>query len=80
MEIKPGIYKHHKGAYYLVIGVFNHTETLEPFVVYVGSSGFWIRPLESFISAVNQSSPRFSFVREVTSGKVGQVLKDGGKI
>lgn len=34
MEIQPGIYRHFKGNRYEVIGIANHSETMEPMVVY----------------------------------------------
>jgi hypothetical protein len=35
MKIQTGIYKHYKGQRYLVIGLARHSETEEPFVVYI---------------------------------------------
>lgn len=34
-KIQTGVYKHYKGHRYLVIGVARHSETEEPFVVYI---------------------------------------------
>lgn len=82
-EIKPGIYRHFKGDRYLVLGVFHCTETLEKYVAYVGLSGFWIRPMELFLkeAEVNKNTvPRFSFFKEVTAGKIGQIIIDKGRI
>ncbi len=47
MDIRPGKYRHFKGNLYEVIGVANHSETLEPMVVYralYGDGGLWVRP------------------------------------
>lgn len=47
MEIKPGRYRHFKGKEYEVIGVANHSETMEELVVYralYGERGLWVRP------------------------------------
>ena len=46
--IKKGIYAHYKGNKYQVIGVANHSETLEKMVVYkalYGEGEIWVRPL-----------------------------------
>ncbi len=44
---KPGIYEHYKGNRYELIGVANHSETLEKMVVYrdlYGENELWVRP------------------------------------
>ena len=33
-DIEPGIYVHYKGSRYLVLGVAEHSETGEKFVIY----------------------------------------------
>ena len=46
-EIKKGRYRHYKGNDYEVIGVANHSETLEKMVVYralYGEREVWTRP------------------------------------
>ena len=46
--IKIGIYRHYKGNKYEVIGIANHSETLEKMVVYkalYGDGEIWVRPL-----------------------------------
>ena len=51
------IYRHFKGKFYKVIAVATHTETDEQLVVYqalYGNYGYFVRPLESFISKVDQ--------------------------
>jgi hypothetical protein len=51
----PGIYRHHKGARYRVIGVAKHSETGEDLVVYqalYGEMGLWVRPLSMFCETV----------------------------
>ena len=51
------IYRHFKGKFYKVIAVATHTETEEQLVVYqalYGNYGYFVRPLESFISKVDQ--------------------------
>ena len=45
--IEKGIYRHYKGKEYEVIGVANHSETLELMVVYralYGKGELWVRP------------------------------------
>ena len=53
--IKPGKYIHYKGNMYEVIGVANHSETMEPVVVYqalYGEKGLWVRPAEMWFELV----------------------------
>ncbi len=66
-----GVYLHYKGNYYLVLGIGEHTETNEKFVVYISLSprpGYRmrIRPLKMFTQTVKWPSgkrkPRFVFV------------------
>ena len=54
-KIRPGIYRHHKGAKYQVIGEAKHSETLEPLVVYralYGEFGLWVRPKAMFCEQI----------------------------
>jgi hypothetical protein len=66
--VTPGIYRHHKGQDYEVLGVAKHSETEEEFVVYralYGDRGLWIRPVAMFTGIVDKggvSVPRFSRV------------------
>ena len=70
MEIKPGKYRHFKGYLYEVIGVANHSETMEPMVVYralYGEHGLWVRPASMWEEVVDRDGyhgPRFQFVEE----------------
>ena len=66
--IQPGRYRHYKGGLYEVLGVANHTETEEAFVVYRAlppspyPPTLRIRPVDMFIETVavdGQSRPRF---------------------
>jgi len=53
--IEPGRYRHYKGGEYEVIGVAQHSETLERLVVYrplYNDSGLWVRPLAMFTETV----------------------------
>jgi len=60
VEIQPGKYKHFKGGEYEVIGVSNHSETLEKLVIYralyvseeFGEDALWARPLELFTDTI----------------------------
>ena len=69
MDIQPGIYRHFKGNRYEVIGVANHSETMEPMVVYralYGEQGLWVRPASMWNETVDKPEyhgPRF--VKEV---------------
>lgn len=68
-DIKPGLYRHYKGNFYTVIGVAQHSESEERFVVYrpeYGDRRLWIRPLSMFAERVmvgGQSLPRFEFIQ-----------------
>ena len=71
--VLPGVYRHHKGQHYDVLGVAKHSETEEEFVVYralYGDRGLWIRPLAMFVERVEKdgvSVPRFSRIDEETA-------------
>lgn len=68
MSVKIGIYEHYKGKKYRVLGVGQHSETEDSYVVYqtlYGDFGLWLRPLEMFTEEVEvdgQKRPRFKFV------------------
>ncbi len=70
MEIKPGKYRHFKGNLYEVIGVANHSETMEEMVVYralYGEHSLWVRPASMWEEVVDRDGyhgPRFQFVEE----------------
>jgi len=69
-NIKTGRYKHFKGGEYEVIGVANHSETLEKLVVYralYGEGEFWVRPAEMWNDTVEYKGKtvlRFEFIGE----------------
>ena len=68
MDIKPGIYRHFKGNRYEVIGIANHSETMEPMVVYralYGEGGLWVRPAAMWNEHVERdgyAGPRFQYI------------------
>lgn len=70
MEIKPGRYRHFKGKEYEVIGVANHSETMEELVVYralYGERGLWVRPASMWNELVErdgQTFQRFTLIPE----------------
>lgn len=70
--VSPGVYRHHKGQQYEVLGIARHSETDEEFVVYralYGDHGLWIRPLAMFTESVDKggaSVPRFARIDEKT--------------
>ena len=70
MDIKLGKYRHFKGNEYRVIGIAQHSETMEKLVVYqalYGESGLWVRPLEMWTEQVERdgySGPRFQYIGE----------------
>ena len=65
MELKPGKYRHFKGGEYELIGIANHSETMEPMVVYralYGEGGLWVRPASMWNEIVDKNGyhgPRF---------------------
>jgi hypothetical protein len=64
-EIELGKYEHFKGGKYEVLGVAQHSETLEKLVVYrplYGEGGMWVRPLTMFFDMKEKDGkqvPRF---------------------
>ena len=66
--IQSGRYRHYKGQKYTVIGVAQHSETMEELVVYrqeYGDFGLWVRPRKMFAETVTvngQSIPRFQWI------------------
>lgn len=72
-KINVGRYRHFKGGEYEVIGVANHSETLEKMVIYralyhsdeFGDNALWARPLQDFRVTVEfngQKVPRFKYL------------------
>lgn len=72
-ELKLGKYQHYKGTMVVVIGIAEHTETKEKFVVYnhkkeeTGEDYLWVRPLKMFLEDVvvdGKKMPRFTYFEE----------------
>ncbi|WP_299177085.1 DUF1653 domain-containing protein [uncultured Neptuniibacter sp.] len=68
-EVRPGLYRHYKGAEYEVLYVARHSETEEWLVVYkqcYGDESMWVRPLDMFTESVETQDgslvKRFAFV------------------
>ncbi|MBM3386523.1 MAG: DUF1653 domain-containing protein [Betaproteobacteria bacterium] len=65
-ETPPGLYRHHKGGQYRVLGTVRHSETLEPMTLYqalYGQQGLWVRPAAMFSETVTVDGvvqPRFA--------------------
>lgn len=60
-QIPPGRYRHYKGNEYEVIGIAQHSETLEPMVIYralYGSFGLWARPAQMWNESVGDGTVR----------------------
>ncbi|MCR4314283.1 MAG: DUF1653 domain-containing protein [Candidatus Uhrbacteria bacterium] len=65
-ELPMGEYEHYKGGVYEVIGVANHSETLEKMVVYKHSDGeLWVRPLAMFTELVEVNGKKIPRFRKV---------------
>ena len=71
MSLEKGIYKHYKGNLYEVLGVAQHSETLEHLVVYktlYGDFSTWVRPLDMFQESMEKGGEqvaRFEFVESI---------------
>ena len=69
MEFKKGIYEHYKGNRYELLGIANHSETLEKMVIYkalYGENELWVRPVSMWNETVEingQTVPRFKFIK-----------------
>lgn len=69
-ELKLGRYRHFKGKEYQLIGVAQHSETLEAMVVYralYGAHGLWVRPAAMWSETVERDGycgPRFTYIGE----------------
>jgi len=67
-DLPPGRYRHFKGNEYELIGLAQHSETMEWHVVYralYGEFGLWIRPSAMFAETVEldgQQVPRFRYL------------------
>lgn len=67
-EPRPGVYRHFKGNYYLLLSMAQHTETRETLVIYqalYGERGLWARPLAMWNETVERdgiAQPRFAYV------------------
>ena len=70
MNLKPGKYRHYKGKLYEVLGIAQHSETLEKLVVYKAlyqpeGENLWVRPLAMFLEDVEiegKKVKRFEFI------------------
>ena len=61
-KIKLGKYRHYKGNEYEVIGIANHSETLEKMVVYkalYGEKEIWVRPASMWNDLVEKNGETF---------------------
>lgn len=62
-KLKLGVYKHYKGKLYEVLGMAEHSESLEKLVVYkklYDDFGLWVRPLAMFLETVEVDGKRVS--------------------
>ena len=69
-RIRLGKYRHYKGNLYEVIGLANHSETLEKMVVYralYGDNEIWVRPASMWNEEVGKEGKifkRFTYIEE----------------
>ena len=83
--IQPGIYKHFKGGFVLVLFCAKHSDREEIEVVYKGLNNgkFYARPIESFCEVVDSESgkqPRFSLstiddAKEFITSEIRELIK-----
>jgi len=70
MDLKKGVYRHFKGNLYELVGIANHSETLEEMVVYralYGDGGLWVRPASMWCENVEHEGrtvSRFTYIAE----------------
>lgn len=70
VDLKPGVYRHYKGADYEVLRLVRHSETEEWLVIYrqmYGDGSCWARPLDMFVEQVEvegEPVPRFEWQGE----------------
>lgn len=72
MGLKPGRYRHFKGAEYEVKGLATHSETGEQLVVYsplYGEGGLWVRPLAMFLESVEHEGRRVQRFEYIGGGE-----------
>lgn len=89
-ELRAGVYRHYKGALYLVLGVARHSETEEQFVTYVplgvkAGPRITVRPYKMFMEDVEiggKKQPRFEFIGESVSEEIAKDFDPyyGGKV
>ena len=69
-KIVLGKYRHYKGNLYEVIGIANHSETLEKMVVYkalYGEGEIWVRPASMWneeVAVNGETLKRFTYIGE----------------
>lgn len=73
--VAPGVYRHFKGKLYRVYATATDSETGDRYVFYralYGEEGFYVRPLEMFLSAVDhkkypdvEQCERFDFLYDL---------------
>ena len=70
LPILFGLYQHYKGNLYQVIGVAQHSENHDIFVMYQAlydDYNIWIRPFDMFTETIvidGKEQPRFTFLKE----------------
>lgn len=77
--MKLGLYKHHKGKYYQVLGVCKHSETMEDLVLYEAlyendASKLWVRPISMFLENIEVNGERVARFQYVGDKKSNERL------
>ena len=79
MPLVPGTYRHYKGQRYRVLGTAQHSETMEPLVVYqalYGDYGLWVRPAAMFVETIElegEPIPRFALEQADSRDSIADV-------
>lgn len=82
VQLPPGVYRHYKGALYLLFQTVTHSETREVLACYrclYGDFSWWVRPLAMFCENVildGIARPRFALIAAVDPATLTLALSD----
>jgi hypothetical protein len=76
--VKPGIYKHFKGGFVLVLFCAKHSDREEIEVTYKGLNNgkYYARPIESFCEIIDIDDQKVSRFSPATLDEAGDLLTD----